>query len=367
MTYEPTPSTLWTRVRDNINRRGSDATSIYMAPPGILAYMDFLFLPPREVLGLYAHTLQPQTVVVHTMLIEYFIEYIFPLLTKPFVLVTVMTDRTIPLNVDLRFWGDEITELPELIRTNVAYIAKGNDHTLTPNLNLGSPLVNITSSWLKMIQSRMVIHWYAENHIYKHPKVSTLPIGSQIDYENNPRFDDLPLLQRIPKIYVADKIHDGNPQWDDRRATANACIRRPDICVALHGNHSGRVKYMDEWLDSVATYQFLAITHGGGLDPCPKLFDALYVGTIPILQKNAMVLHPNYSKLFPIVYVDNLVDFLSWNNISMILKTWVKEKAPYFIKGSKLRNQTLDRMKNKYWYHKIISHIHKKKDSHLHR
>ena len=86
------------------------------------------------------------------------------------------------------------------------------------------------------------------------------------------------------------------------------------------------------------------------------LFDTLYVGTIPILQKNALVLHPTYSKL-PIVYVDNLVDFLSWENISDVLRIWVNEKAPYFETGSFLRNKTLQKFHTKYWYHQMQTHI----------
>eukprot|EP01036_Dinobryon_divergens_P057105 gene57105-76255_t len=99
------------------------------------------------------------------------------------------------------------------------------------------------------------------------------------------------------------------------------------------------------WLKTVSQYQFIAITHGGGIDPCPKLFDALIVGTIPIIEITA--LYDAYEH-FPVVFVRNLTDFMTWPNASLVMERWVNKLEKYYEPGSHLRNQTLHRLNAKY-------------------
>jgi hypothetical protein len=164
-----------------------------------------------------------------------------------------------------------------------------------------------------------------------------------------------PLSKRLPKLLVADRIHDKGKQWDDRRKTAEACVKRRDgLCSAMFGTMTGLNSHLDEWITTVSEYQFIIVTHGGGIDLCPKTFESIYAGTIPILQKS--ILDDSYSHL-PIVFVDNIVDFLSWSNISIVMKEWMNELGKYYEPMSHLRNQTLHRLTTTYWHRQMLSKL----------
>lgn len=91
---------------------------------------------------------------------------------------------------------------------------------------------------------------------------------------------------------------------------------------------------------------FTLCVHGGGLDPCPKLFDALLVGVIPIIRKT-----PQSSAFnsFPVVILDD------WTPDAITeekLKEWYDIYSPYFLQPE-LRNEVLKKLSLKYWVDKI--------------
>lgn len=57
----------------------------------------------------------------------------------------------------------------------------------------------------------------------------------------------------------------------------------------------------DTFRNQIAKSKFLICTRGGGIDPSPKAWEALYMGTIPIVERSA--LDEAYSQL-PVFYVD---------------------------------------------------------------
>eukprot|EP01041_Mallomonas_annulata_P011559 gene11559-24172_t len=317
MKYVLTSQTMWTRIKDKHNKAGPDTNALYCAPPSIAAYSDWVILPNN--IGIFGITLKPHIIYLHTNLIPEFEKNILPYLHHKFILLTANNDHTIPINIDLR-----------------------------------SDIRNITESWNHILSSPLLIHWFAENRIYTHKKVSTLPIGTILDF-HHPDILSIPytpLQSRIPKMIVADIIHENHIQWNDRRASARTCQIRSDICYSLHGNRTGVAIERIAWLTAISKYQFIAMTHGGGIDPCPKAFEAILIGTIPIIERN--VLYDAYMHL-PIVFVDNLVSFMSWDNVSIVLEMWLGEFDKYYELNSKLRNQTLYRLTTKYWYEEVIS------------
>ena len=124
------------------------------------------------------------------------------------------------------------------------------------------------------------------------------------------------------------------PQFLDRSAVLALCKISPDICLqpsspGTSSNHhtlshtsyplpyyqhalscnntpSHRI-YLSvvsrkEYLALVASVPFVACVHGGGLDPSPKAWEALLVGTIPIIGINILQYAPLPLSLYPPTY-----------------------------------------------------------------
>ena len=51
----------------------------------------------------------------------------------------------------------------------------------------------------------------------------------------------------------------------------------------------------------VVTYPFIACVHGAGIDPSPKAWEALLVGTIPIIQHSTL---DNAYERLPVMFVN---------------------------------------------------------------
>ena len=89
-----------------------------------------------------------------------------------------------------------------------------------------------------------------------------------------------------------------------------------------------------QFLLELSQVPFILCTHGGGLDPSPKAFEAMIVGTIPIIQHSTL---DDAYRHFPVVFVDSTVDLLRQNNTLELLSKWRDELGPYYEEGSELR------------------------------
>ena len=229
-----------------------------------------------------------------------------------------------------------------------------------------------------MIKDPRIVHWYAENHDINHPKLSTLPTGftkasyqaplpSGVSYPDGDKF--IALDKRPLTVLHADRVRDGRGQWSLRKSVEDMCDLI-DWCVQpvenmkkraaekekeetevglVEGDNGGEGEVTHEkFLEYLHNAPFIACVHGGGIDPSPKAFEAMYHGTIPIVRKS--VLYDSYSK-FPVAWVDSWEELFNATESARqaMMKGWIKELAPFYQKGSALRRQTLDRMKTAYW------------------
>lgn len=78
----------------------------------------------------------------------------------------------------------------------------------------------------------------------------------------------------------------------------------------------------EQFLEELRGHGFAACPHGGGLDPSPRAWEALHVGTIPILKRSST------SDAFlglPVVFVD------AWTDITpALLADWREQHRPAF-------------------------------------
>jgi hypothetical protein len=204
--------------------------------------------------------------------------------------------------------------------------------------------------FLKFIESDKIIHWYAQNCVGTHPKLSGIPIGldyhtvknqdhnwspmmspimqeSQIIGLNKTRFSD-----RAIKCYS--NFHftiEGRKFGSDR---VDAMQNVPKELVFYEPN---TVPRLESWTNQIK-YAFVLSPQGGGLD-CHRTWEALCLGCIPIVKTSKI------DYLFedlPVLIVNE------WKDVTMdLLEKTVSDFSSKPFNYSKL---TLN-----YWMNKIRS------------
>lgn len=114
---------------------------------GIATYTDWSMLVPC-LFTANPHK-SPRTFYVHTLMLTHFVENTLPNLDPSFrfVLITSGCDYTVPRS----FFADRAIR--------------------------GFADASADSYWMRILNDKRVVHWFAENHDMNHPKVSTLPTG----------------------------------------------------------------------------------------------------------------------------------------------------------------------------------------------
>ena len=90
----------------------------------------------------------------------------------------------------------------------------------------------------------------------------------------------------------------GGPQFDDRRQAL-------EVAQTLAGYHTGPVGE-GGWLQALGKASHVLCVHGGGNDLNPRLFEALWMGALPIVKRSPVrevALAP-----YPIVWIDSWED-----------------------------------------------------------
>ena len=118
------------------------------------------------------------------------------------------------------------------------------------------------------------------------------------------------------------------------------CRSIPSYCTSPAKSGSEGVSH-SEYLKQLRSLPFIACPHGGGLDPSPKAWEAILVGTIPIIERSIVV--DAYEHL-PVVIIDSWEHLFHLNESAMeySLSQWITSLKPYYMEGSELRNQTLE-------------------------
>ena len=284
-----------------------------MRPVGIAAACDWALMVPC----LYADLMiEPRTIYVHHVMLEVFIEQILkhmPVHTR-FVLVTSGTDHTIPTaSGDVRFY-------PMRGFSNVSS-ERGGPH------------------WQVLTHSVQLVHWFCENHDINDDRVSTLPTGivksiegmSPVPFNSAPS----PLRHRPLRFLVSHRTRSMTGQWGHRQNVTNMCLKlllTDDLCLypSTHLSVDHRKSISQRvWIHLATSVPFVLCVHGGGLDPSPKAWEAIMLGTIPIIQHST--LDDAYEQL-PVVFVRSW-QVLFEGNLTAIksrLQGIVEALSPYY-------------------------------------
>lgn len=161
---------------------------------------------------------------------------------------------------------------------------------------------NITEKYYKLLESPLLVHWYAQNLMISHPKVEFIPIGianAMWPHGNvNTLLTISELSKNIPKtndIYFYFSLHTNRPA----RESCKLELEGKGLRFGSNLQHS-------EYLKELASYKFAICPEGNGID-CHRTWECYYLGVIPILLKNNFSI--NLQKHLPCILLDSWNDF----------------------------------------------------------
>lgn len=187
--------------------------------------------------------------------------------------------------------SDGITYFEQYIlpKLSVPFVLVSGDSDLPINTN------SLNGSLNTLLESPLLVAWFAQNRDFDHPKLHSLPIGINLHnlWSNPlqwgggfilPTLQELqiqniaqnarPLAQRIPKIFC-------NWHFSIDRADRKACYEQIDHSACFFQPDPLPV---DQTWQAQAQYQFVLSPHGAGLD-CHRTWEALLLGCIPIVKQ----------------------------------------------------------------------------------
>lgn len=244
------------------------------------------------------------TLYICNKAIRNFVENFFQQITKPFILISGDSDETI---------------FHEVISTDL---------------------------FDKIVNSPLLIHWFSQNCVISHPKITRMPIGLDyhtvannnywwnnnirlspkgqenelIDLQNNSK----PFWERIPKVYS--DCHFRYDRFGDRKTAIEKISAQPNQLLVMQQSLMIR---MDTW-KQFAQHAFVLSPHGNGLD-CHRTWETLILGSIPVMRTSG--LDSLFSEL-PVLIVKEWEDV----NEELLLKTINEFRSKQF-NYSKLKLQ----------------------------
>ena len=144
--------------------------------------------------------------------------------------------------------------------------------------------INITKDFAYVADNPKIIHWFAQNCDFEHPKITPLPIGLENQALHNVgNVADFKKFQKkkvnhLPKVVIALNLST-NP--DKRYPCYRAFWKKPNS-VFINNITSSRI-----YRKTIRNYMFIASPEGNGLD-CHRTWEAIYLGLIPIVNDNYM-------------------------------------------------------------------------------
>ena len=241
-----------------------------------------------------------------------------------------------------------INILPKL-KKKINLVIAGDDHTFPNSIDIRSKKssINDIKIYKNLIHHKFINKIFVEN-LDEYIDNNVIPIPLGIDSRHCiPSFQFFLKFENINekkplKITNFNMNRTMKGQWEERGKVWNLCNNE-------WKNYFIETKNLkhEEYLKKMGDYWFTICVHGGGIDPCPKVFDALLIGVIPII-KNNKPLTTIYEEL-PIVIVDDW-DILTINEKK--LNEWYEKYKNYFFNKEE-RKKILYKLSMNYWLDKI--------------
>ena len=247
--------------------------------------------------------------------------------------------------------------LPEFVSkiNNINYkfiLVSGDADETTP-----TDIFTNNEEFNKFIENDKILHWYTQNCIGKHIKLSHIPIG--LDYhtmsnnKNHQWGDSMTPKQQEELLMNISK--DAKPFWErinqcysnfhftitDSKFGYDRIDAMNNIPNDLIYYEPNKIKRIETWVN-MSTFCFIISPHGNGLD-CHRTWEALCLGCIPIVKTSSLdILFYDLPVLIVNEWSDITLELLN-NTISNYKNKYVTKQFNY------------NKLLLKYWINKITT------------
>ena len=166
--------------------------------------------------------------------------------------------------------------------------------------------LNIDQRFSGLADDRKVLHWFAQNLVFRHPKLTAVPIGLENrslhshgvirDFRRLARRHS-PKSNRILYGFTAEN----NPA---ERVPATEALKASSIADFTSRLNSRKYRQL------LNRYGFVASPPGNGTD-CHRTWEALYLGVVPILKRS---LFYSFFPDLPALFVDDWNEVTHWDD-----------------------------------------------------
>lgn len=171
----------------------------------------------------------------------------------------------------------------------------------------------VDNSYLKYLDNPYLVKWYGQNIMTNHPKLQSIPIG--IANEIWPHGNEDIFKTVINQNNVKEQLIYVNFDIKTNKNERNYCISE----LIKKGLEMQPRLSFDKYLEKISKSYFIVSPNGNGVD-CHKIWESLYLKTIPIVTKSINI---NFYRNLPIIIIDNWSEFDLKNlSIDLYNKIW---------------------------------------------
>lgn len=161
---------------------------------------------------------------------------------------------------------------------------------------------NITEEYSAYLDNK-IIHWFAQNLLFNHKKITSIPIG--LTNYHYSRIEDRGRLYCITEgmMYAKNNIKKSLISFGFATSSNPQRVMLKDKISKM--SNVVEIEEMDQinYFKKISQNKFTVSPEGNGVD-CYRTWEALYLGVVPIVQRNAMTEYFKNIGL-PIVTVNN--------------------------------------------------------------
>jgi hypothetical protein len=190
-------------------------------------------------------------------------------------------------------------------------------------LNIETPYILFThngdlpvdDNYLIYMDNPNLLKWYGQNIMTRHPKLSSIPIG--LANEIWPHGDEKIFGEVINQNLLKERLIYVNFDLNTNRCEREYCLNK----LNQQGLEMGDKLPFKEYLQEVSKSYFVVSPDGNGVD-CHKIWEALYLKTIPIVTKSVNI---DYYKGYPIYVINDWSSFTLLDlSLNLYDSLWLK-------------------------------------------
>jgi hypothetical protein len=166
---------------------------------------------------------------------------------------------------------------------------------------------NIGESFAELAESPRILHWFAQNCLIEHPKVTPLPIGLEDRWRhNNGEYRSFKRLKAnspaLPRIAYAFTLGTNL----EKRIACYRALKSCRVATELEQPLNSSL-----YRSAVRRYMLVASPPGNGID-CHRTWEAIYMRSVPIVENNSM--NRRFREMgAPMLLVDDWSELRGWD------------------------------------------------------